>query len=282
MRATIGSTITVLTLLSPIVPGFPAHGGELVPRPAGPAPTEAEARVADSASFAFMLPYYEVDTTRSGVTTLWAVRNTSTSVLASMAVTYTDRSLTPVREEVVSISPGETLTVNLRDLGLPAEPDGFARGTVWFESSEPVLAADAFQVDPEENFATGDLLVSTDGDYLCDLWSTRFAVGGPFSGGTDLRLYVETPLGDDPQTDDPSVRFEVFDEQGNVLGTVDYWTATNVVEIPATDVVLEVSDTTAFGAFEVLLRAGTGGGIVTTEYRAEGRYSIGLGGTCID
>lgn len=226
---------------------------------------------------AFLLPFYEVDTA-GALTTLLAARN-AFDVPNTIDVTYFDRAGAMVHAETFDVAPLGVVTRNLRDVAaLPAETDGVRRGFALIEADQP-LSGDFFRVDPAQNFAAGDRLVLA-AEALCDLWDFRFLRGGGFSGGTDLVLYVDTPLGLDLAST-PSITVVAYDEAGNELGAVDFWTQDVVNEMTAADV-LEVLDEPLVnaGVFDVFFNDGTGGGLVYGTYSAEGRYSIGMHGTC--
>lgn len=225
----------------------------------------------------FLLPIYEVDTA-GALTTLFAARN-SFDVANEVTVTYFDRFGTPIKSEVADIGPLGAVTRNVRDVsGLPAEGDGVRRGFAIL-SAVSNLSGDFFRVDPASNFASGDRLVLAS-EALCDVWDFRFLRGGPFSGGTDLVIYVEDPLGE--SAIDPSVQIEVFDEAGNLLGSVGMWTDLVVNKVTSDEILaaMETPSAASAGIFDLFFDPATGGGLVMGTYSAEDRYSIGMHGTC--
>lgn len=273
-----------------------AMAGDVVLRPVGPearaalearraAGERAEAttqpgRVAaaiDTVGPDFLLPLYEVDVD-GALTTLFAARN-AFDVPNEVTVTYFDRFGTPIKSEVADIGPLGAVTRNVRDVtGLPVEGDGVRRGFAIL-SAVSELSGDFFRVDPVSNFASGDRLILLS-EALCDVWDFRFLRGGPFSGGTDLVIFVQEPLGPDELLDVPSAIIEVFDEAGNFLGSVGLWTALVVNRVTADEILDAIASPAAAGIFDFFFDSLTDGGLVMGTYSAEGRYSIGMHGTC--
>lgn len=267
-------------VLRPIGPGERAAmearraAGE---RPQAPSRLERFAAEINLSGPDFLLPLYEVDDD-GALTTLFAARN-SFDVPNEVTVTYFDRFGNPIKSELADIGPLGAVTRNIRDVtGLPTEGDGVRRGFALL-SADSDLSGDFFRVDPASNFASGDRLVLAS-EALCDVWDFRFLRGGAFSGGTDLVIYVETPLGQDAI--DPSVHIEIFDEAGNLLGSVGVWTDLVVNKVTA-DEILDAAQpplSTTAGIFDFFFDLATDGGLVMGTYSAENKYSIGMHGTC--
>lgn len=244
-----------------------AVAGALIPREAEPS------------DFIF-LPSYQVDTTSaSGETTLYAVKNTG-PLSEMIQIEYFDRSLNLLRSEMRNVASRALFTVNLRDVAqvtAAAEIDGFARGAIRITSANPVIEGDFFQVNPGQNFATGERLAEVDD--FCESWGIRFLNGGAFTGGTDYRFLVNIPQGGDPNTDDPTFITSVFDEGGGLLATLFGYTDLFVNEDTAANIVGNLATS---GSLEIFIDdAGTTGGLTMGNFSATGRFSVGLNGVCL-
>ncbi len=229
----------------------------------------------DEPQEALIVPFYEVDTTDpAGTTTLFAVRNTFSQPV-DIQVRYQAPDGTPLHQNAMTLAGRATLTRNVRDVaGLPADPDGFARGfIVILQTSRPgagLLVGDYLQVDVGNAFATGQRMASL--DELCDLTEVRFV---DFGAGTELRLLINTPQGSDPVFDPPSVVVTPILEDGTLLPTTKIYTNDFAIVVSASDFT-----GAAFGTFIFDFQK-SGGGLVYAEYSAEGRYSVGLNGACL-
>jgi hypothetical protein len=182
-------------------------------------------------------------------------------------------------EELFRLDPNATRTINLRDLAaLAAGPDGFARGFVVVESDRPT-STDYFYVTPGEDFATGGRLTND----VCRGWDLRFFDGGIFSGGTPVQIFVNNPLGANPQTDLRSAVIAVYSEGGQLFGTMNLFTADPALELTAREILDRIPGSPpAFGALEIGFTEPAERGWVQGSFSAENRYSVGLVGSCID
>ncbi len=134
----------------------------------------------------------------------------------------------------------------------------------------PVLAGDFFQVDENNNSATGDELARRSD--ICREVSTRSL---DFGAGTHFTVYITSPRGTNTNVDPPSFTVQVYDEPGNSVGAPQpVWTSDNSLE-------LEASDFTGipFGSLRFDFTNSLGG-TVYSEYSAFGRFSVGLGSQC--
>jgi hypothetical protein len=229
-----------------------------------------------------ILPLYIVDTSNtSGATTLIAVRNISTNAIRA-GFRYTSADHAVILTDDVLLDPRETVTKNLRDIpGLPTTIGPFKTGIVIVTARDPitslpiaddVLTGDYFYADLSNNFASGDVLV--DGiDGLCQNWDTRFFNGGAFSGGTNFTFTTLQNPTDGALRD--VARGDVYTEAGQFVGSV---------EIESTQIATQVGSDElglpTFGTIEWFLPQGTG--IVGVTFNAEGRYSVGMPGFCLD
>ena len=230
-----------------------------------------------------VVPRYRVDaTSASGTTTLFAVRNTQ-STATSVLIAYLSDLGTIQQTETFDLAPRQVLTRNVRDVaGLASGMDGFKTGFIIVTGpAESLLSVDTFQVDPGNDFATGSRAVDAIGTYLCDLWDIRYLAGGIFSGGTNLNLLINGPQGTGSGSD-PSVVFLVTNESGMAApGLVGLFTPRVTTTVAASDVLAAVGAGAApFGAFEVDF-TNANGGLVEAVYDADGRFSIGLKGSCV-
>lgn len=250
------------------------------------APPEIPEKIDGRADF-FVIPYFEVDTTNpaGGTTTLIAVRN-SDDEERTVSMQYRNPDGTEMLTDEITLAPKRIRTFNLRDLGLPAEMDGFSRGYARVIDSEAIvnvfpqeiLTVDYFLVDDENNFATGERainLTSADGYFdLCQSFEARFANAGAFDG-TRVVFYASAPQGDDPATDSPTVLVNAFDEAGNAaMSTVAIYSANVSFVLDAT----QLSGTFDFGALEIVFNNTVGH--VGTITQALERFSVGFNGAC--
>lgn len=248
-----------------------------------------------SSGSSLTVPYFEVDLgDPGGKTLLFAVHNPS-SLPADVDVSYSRTDGVIVGGQSYLLGGNAVLTVNLRDVPgqLPTvNTVGVSRGFVGIVATDPgdpgidrQIAVDYFEVTPDEDFATGEraspyheMVAGPDGPFLCTRWSARYIEGGPFTGGTRLVLFVDTPLG----TSTPSISIDVYSESGTFLGGTDIST-TQVTSETSVGSILSMAGVTGepFGVLLVDFAAGTNGGHVTAKYRAFGEFSVGLTGACI-
>ena len=228
-----------------------------------------------------ILPFYEVDTTNAaGTTTLFAVRNTESTV-ARTVFTYFDQMTTTVRVDEIDIDPEETRSFNLRDIaGLPVS-DGISRGFAVVIADNPALlrkgivadppqlTGDFFLVDIGGAFATGERLISD--KELCVEHEIRFL---DFGSGTSLRLFVSDPLGSDEDNDPPSVTVTPIGEDGAVFASKNIFTDQTSFEVQASEFTAEQFGTLVFNF------SNSQSGWVYAEYSADGLFSVGLNSTC--
>jgi hypothetical protein len=225
-----------------------------------------------------LLPFFEVDrTSPAGTTTLFAARNLTADTV-SADVEYFTVNGTSQATDTFTLAPFDTRTVNLRDLaGLAADGDGFARGFVEISAPgnpdmTPVLAGDFFQVDVDDNFATGEQLVRR--TELCDHASVRF-LDFPLPGsGTRLTVWLTNPRGGGAG-DPPSFTVRVRDEDGiQVGGVISMKTDDHALVVPTT-----LFAPIDFGSLEFDF-TNSGGGFVYAESSAEDRFSVGVASQC--
>lgn len=278
MRTAFAAVLTfALTLPS-------AVAGQVILRPHDPVAAERavessgaalgvlESKIDEPASLLFV-PFYEVDTdSASGTTTLFAVRNITAAPL-DLDVRYRAPDGTVLRQDLVSLAARETLSRNVRDVaGLPADPDGFARGFVMVQVDAPpgtMVVGDYLQVDVGDDFATGDRMVSLAD--LCDLAEVRFF---DFGAGTELRILVNVPRGTEPG-DPPTFTVTPYGEDGATFPATDVFVDTFTVRLDAADFT-----GLAFGTL-VFNFSPASGGLVYAEYSADGRFSVGMNGACV-
>jgi len=241
-------------------------------------PAEAAASLVekiDEPQEILLVPFFEVDTTDpAGTTTLFAVRNIFSQPV-DIEIRYQGMDATPLGQEVRTLAGRQTLTRNLRDVaGLPADPDGFARGFIVVlqtsRTGSGLLVGDYFQVDVGNAFATGQRMASL--DELCNLTEARFA---DFGSGTELRLLINAPQGSDPVFDPPSVEVTPILEDGTLLPKTKIFTNDFAIEVTASAFTVAPFGTLLFDF------TNSGGGLVYAEYSAQGQFSVGLNGACL-
>lgn len=294
------SRLLALSLLVPILaPGAAAGADEEVflwrgePLPENPVSVTRNGtvvpRFSDARRDIFMVPMFKVD--RSSIfaeTTLIAIRNPTDQAHDVDISYFVDHVFSPAADpdlvQSISLEPNEIRTFNLRDLPEITGGQGndqIIRGWLMVEHADgagDALSADWFRADDTENFAGGDRMVDIDASYTCTLWDFRYLAGGLFDGGTRLDVFIDTPLG--PGT--PSFFITFFDEAGNDLGTVGVDAARQVRELDVSDLLdLLPGSPSPFGGMEILFQSGTNGGLVMGTYRASGRLSVSMDGTCL-
>lgn len=284
MRHTVAAVVVLLLsfTLSPIATASGPSLLEATFTPGG-TPFEPVARAVDKNSFpdfALVLPYFVVDTTNgSGVTTLFAMRNRQ-NIDRTVRIAIFDRNGDAITDTTGVMTPNETVTVNLRDILTPNS--GFQEGSVIAAVvdpntgrflNQPALTGDYFIVDPGSNFADGDTLAQANGA-LCKSWDVRFLNGGPFNGGTLLRVNVllAPPVGGN------LLQGNVYDEDGDFMGGLTITGNGSSVGILDTG---SIKDLPAFGSIELSFSGGEDG-YISVLHSAENRYSIGMRGFCTD
>jgi len=81
--------------------------------------------------------------------------------------------------------------------------------------------------------------------------------------------------------EDPQVVMEFRDETGAFVATIEVSTIVNVLELPLSILTELIPTAPPFGSVEILFPPATMGGFVAGIYSAEGRFSIGMEGTCL-
>jgi len=231
--------------------------------------------------------YAVEDDNLNGPTTLLAVRNEKDTDLDLNVFASGGGTVSLNRSYL--LDPMEVKTLNLRDVlqGL-LDPDGFRRGALTAEDGGRLEAADTtpeslsgdfFNVNPGESFATGGNLGGNRQTeaFGCRTVTTRFLVGGVFTGGTVVSAYVGLARGDGPD-DPPTVVGTVYDEPGTELGTFELkmQSGTHSLRFNAADV---IPPGASFGSMRLEFQ-GTQGNVFT-EHSASGLFSVGVPGACV-
>jgi len=229
---------------------------------------------------------YEVEADNpNGPTTLIAVRNEKASQL-NLNV-FGAGNLVSLNRNYL-LEPMQVKTLNLRDvLRGEVDPDGFRRGYLVAEDDDRIGSADPrpesftgdfFNVDPGQGFATGGNLGGNRHTqfFICGTMTTRFLLGGVFTGGTVLTIYILNPHGDAP-TDPPTLVGTVYNEPGTQVGTFELRVprGANSLRLHVADV---VPPGVQFGSLRLDFQSTQG--IIFTEHRASGRFSVGVPATC--
>ncbi len=252
---------------------FPLLGGFERARTPGETATVAAPRDHSTrpAKKTWWVPFFEVDRTKIGTSTLWSIRNEGATPI-DVLVRYHRPDFTEQIAYSVFIDPHGVFTANMRDaFGLEVDADGFARGFVTLVPSGPI-SVDYFQIDVHQNFANGNLGLTVD-DFCAD-WMVRFLRFGPDSGSR-IQLYLAGALG---VGGPPSIAGDLYDEQGNFLSSFTIGTNQNSLEFMIDDVTLFQP---AFGSIEIRVLS-PGGGAVNVSHSAFGKFSVGLPGVCRD
>lgn len=229
---------------------------------------------ADSPTDFLLLPAFEVDTTAAnGLTTFFAVHN-QTDVARTALVRYLDRAGNLQRAVEFALNARQTRTTNVRGVqGLVVDPDGVARGSVQVracaaagDDSESSLTGDYIFLDDGGNFATGDQLLRRED--VCRTLQVRLL---NFGSGIRLRLYASEPRG----AVEPTASFTVYNEAGAELDSGMIVTANAVSVLDSTELT-----PIRFGTLVIEFEAG--GGALSVEYSAFGRFSVAMNATCVE
>lgn len=227
------------------------------------------------------VPTFRVDTTDpGGETTLFALRNTDPAASHIVNLQYFDDRNRTFHFDSFTLDPFEVKPINLRDVRRihdVAGPNGISSGLVVITASTFILSGDYFQVDPANDFASGGRLV--DIRDFCQLLGIRFLNGGAFTGGTEYRWLTNSPKGDDPSTDEPTFKVNVHDEAGDLLYTMNGYTASYANTFTADEVVGSLPA----GSLSVFIEDDSrhGGGALTGTFSASGRFSVGVEAVCM-
>lgn len=220
-----------------------------------------------------LVPGFEVEVDDpEGPTTFFAVRNTTDDAV-EIDVAYHGEQITgtPLRTDVFMLGPRQTLTQNVRgDLSDLNVTGGVASGLIAIQESgggAANLEGDYFRIDSGNDFATGDRLVRT--EQLCDQQEIRFV---DFGSGSRLRILLAEPQG----AEVPSFRFTAYREAGSEIVAGEVFTTVHLLLVDVGDLVA----TQSFGTL-VFDFSSSGGGFVSAEYSAFGRFSVELGGACV-
>ncbi len=260
--------------------------------PIVPSPSSLLSKV-DRTTSALILPFFEVDTTDvGGKTTVFAVRNAGLSAI-NINIEYFDVFGSTVGVVPMFLPSKDTVTVNMRSFisSFPTDADGFIRGfglivavggieggSTGNPESTPgavEIGGDYFQIDPDNNFASGDRLLSFQNSSLyfdfCRFTETRFLNGGAFTGGSNFTL-ITLDYDGTSVSSMPTIYAVVFDEDGGRDATCEIFTDQNILQLTASD----LTDI-PFGTVEFEFSFG---GQVLTEFDALNKFSVGMRGLC--
>ncbi len=233
------------------------------------------------ASNSWLIPYLVVDQNDpDGEVTLFSLRHEGEGMAEAgeVVVGFRDIFRNTTGTLTYTLQPNQVQTVNPRfALQLPTDLDGVTRGFVEILGDIP-FSVDYFQIDSNNNFASGDNGASFPNDF-CEYWKIRFLNGGPFDGGTEMIVVVNGPLGTGPM-DPPTISGNVYREGGAFVNSFEIRTNEWLVIRDAADL---VNSGNPFGAIELQIDAEDANtGFVFARQDASGRYSVGLNGVCKD
>lgn len=206
-------------------------------------------------------------------------------------ITNDGNSMTAIRE----VEQDGTVTINVRDLELPVDPDlGGPAGMVFLralDSDEQVLAGDWFFVDPVNDFAISGRMPTTIPN-LCGAMRLRYAKGGGgVFDGTDV--FISFPFladhGGGPGEPITVARIIAFDEQGVLAGPQLIVSSEKVVTRISTQELETMAlakgySLPTFGVLQISFGAAQSSaeGYVVGAMRAEGRFSVSVEPFCHD
>ncbi len=219
-----------------------------------------------------LVPGFEVEVEDpEGPTTFFAVRNTTDDDIM-IDVAYHGEQITdePLRTDDFMLEPQQTLTRDVRsDLSDLNVSDGFATGLIVITETggdASRLEGDYFRIDSVKDFASGNRMMRS--EEYCALQEIRFV---DFGSGSRLHVLIEEPQG----VAVPSFSYTAVNEAGTIIAVDDVFTADHLTTIDVADLVPVQSFGTMIFDF-----SSSGGGFVTAEYSAFGRFSVELNGTC--
>lgn len=227
----------------------------------------------DSPADFLLLPGFEVDTeSATGLTTFFSVHNQTDEPLVAR-VRYFDRAGVIRNQVDLGLAPRQTRTTDIRSVdGLPVDDDGFARGAVQVVACSQTggdltsaLSGDYLLLDNANDFATGDQLLRRED--ICRTVQVRLL---NFGSGIRLRLYSTEPQGEVG----PTATYTVFNEAGNQVGSGEFMTGDNVG-------IFNTSELTATNFGTLVVEFVQGGGALSVEYSAFGRFSVAMNATCV-
>lgn len=222
------------------------------------------------ASQTFVIPRFTFDALQAGNSTLYALRNPSTFD-NQVAVGYFTASGDLQTFENFVLGSRQTTTRNVRDVaGIDdVDPDGFARGYAII-TMDSGGAADYFQVNSDEDFASGDLIPNV--DEFCSIATARLLKFFAGDEGTVLTLLMDQVFGSDPNTDPPSAVLTFYSEGGVELGTVNVFADTFIVDLGLSDLASNFG--VNFGTVDIDI-VDPDGGLATVSHSAFNRFSVG-------
>lgn len=231
----------------------------------------------------WFVPLYKVDARASGFgsSTFFSLRNEG-DVTTNVLVEYFDRRFTVPRQHAqrYPLIPHQVVPINARDAlaQLDVDADGFARGFVRITPrlDEPI-SVDVFQVDAENNFASGNMAFVAPDDF-CTFWQVRILRFPGASGGSVLTVFVNGPRGLGAGNP-PTVVADVYSQPGPFVRSAEIRTNDWAFELDLAGIAGGVS----FGSVELVLNAASlPGGVVAVTHPALGKFSVGLEGVCRD
>ena len=242
--------IPVLFVMAAAAPSPVDAGDEPMPvnRPKKASPTSR-----------LILPFFEVDMTRSdGANTFFSVRN-EISQERDITVSYYASDQPNVAQndgdEPITLQPKELRQfVVSNQTSLLTDADGFARGYVVIEttSGEAVIQGEYFQINPAEKFASGFRLLNGDPaseNYdLCSVFTIRFMSGGAFDD-TEIKIFLDTTELPDP--DVPVASYNIYNQQGDLTYFSEIYVEDVAFKSLAADLTAPVP--TPFGVMEIQL-----------------------------
>ncbi len=227
-----------------------------------------------------VLPFFEVSDPPSSLTTLFSVKNFSTSLKVRYTAFFGPNSLSTSSD----LDDKQTKTLNLIDFGRLLGKSGYVGITPDPNSDDlrHTLTGDFVWLDSLHGSASGERLISTDTSRtpseLCTSWSVRFFRGEPAGASTDLLFFVPGNNGDSTE---PVATGKVFTESGAFVQNI---------EVKSGEEAFRVSINTRKDSDLPSLLAGSGSiewtfrnglaGHVTASHRLRGKDEVAIPGFC--
>lgn len=239
-----------------------------------------------------VLPFFVADSDPTRVTTLFAVRNPSSSAVG-VQIEYFPVGAASLALSATSCLAGKTTrTENVRDrLDLFAGPSVEGHVVITpvdapgcpLPDPAPALAGDFFRVDPRahvsQDTASGELLISTDParvpPELCRRWETRFLNGEPAGSSTEFVFYVPG----NAANAEPVAVGSVYSEDGKFVQEIPVIASEQSFRRTTSAEFAGVPLLASSGAIAWQLRDGLSGN-VSVIHRVGGQYAVAVPGVC--
>lgn len=242
-----------------------------------------------------VVPYFEVDSSPGGATTVFTVGNETDGSIDVSADYYTPTGDPVCQSPQTFTLPSRAVrSFDLDHLGVDGNgalcdelSDGVGPPFAGYvkirafeaESADTVfLSGDYVRLLADSGPAAGDALVDTGQRLvppgLCQGWLTRLIDGGAFGGTTEFVFYLPDASSSDP------IGGTVYDERGDPLGHVSRENFDDVLVLDSRDLNVGEEGGSLFGSIEWTIPEP--GGHVSTLYTTADGLAVLIPGACLD